>query len=99
VGTNPLEIIDLRATAGVAGKLAHASGGGAYFLGTRAALDPPTLRRTEPDRSASGGHWIGLWRRHDDIVTGVASMALLPSWLSVPLLLGLLALAWWREAR
>jgi hypothetical protein len=96
---NPLEIMDLRATAGVAGKLAHASGGGAYFLGTRAALDPPTLRRTEPDRSASGGHWIGLWRRHDDIVTGVASMALLPSWLSVPLLLGLLALAWWREAR
>jgi hypothetical protein len=96
---NPLEISDLRATAQVAGDLARKSGGGVHFLGTRAALDLPEIRRTEADRDASGGHWIGLWRRHDDIVTGVASMALLPSWVSVPLLLMLLAFAWWREAR
>jgi hypothetical protein len=94
---NPPEIADLRATAGGIGKLTRDSGGGVHWLGTRAAMDIPALRRTEPDRPASGGSWIGLQRRHDNIVTGVASLALLPAWLSVPLILALLVLAWRRE--
>jgi len=94
---NPPEIADLRATASVVGKLARDSGGGVHWLGTLASLDVPALRRTEPDRPASGGSWIGLQRRHDNIVTGVASLALLPAWLSLPLILALLVLAWRRE--
>jgi len=94
---NPPEIADLRATAGVVGKLARESGGGIHWLGTLASMDVPALRRTEPDRPASGGSWIGLQRRHDNIVTGVASLALLPAWLSLPLILALLVLAWRRE--
>jgi hypothetical protein len=94
---NPPEIADLRATATVVGKLANASGGGVHWLGTRAAMDIPALRRTEPDRPASGGSWIGLQHRHDAIVTGVASLTLLPAWLSLPLILALLVLAWRRE--
>ncbi len=94
---NPPEIADLRATASVAGNLAHESGGGVHWLGTLAAMDLPALRRTEPDRPASGGSWIGLQRRHDNIVTGVASLALLPAWVSLPLILALLVLAWRRE--
>jgi hypothetical protein len=94
---NPPEIADLRATASVTGKLARDSGGGVHWLGTLAAMDVPALRRTEPDRPASGGSWIGMQRRHDNIVTGIASLTLLPSWLSLPMILALLVLAWRRE--
>ncbi|MEO8715069.1 MAG: hypothetical protein ABI369_08655 [Acetobacteraceae bacterium] len=94
---NPLEIEDLRATATRLTPLARASGGGVHWLGTMARPSVPELRRTEPDRTASGEGWIGLQRRHDYVVTGVASFPLLPAWLALPLLLGLLLLAWRRE--
>jgi hypothetical protein len=96
---NPMEIADLRATATVIGSLAHASGGGVHWLGTAAKPDVPDLRRTEPDHPASGGSWVGLQRRHDHIVTGIASVPLLPAWLSLPAILGLMLLAWRREGR
>jgi hypothetical protein len=93
---NPPELADLRATATVAGPLARASDGGVHWL---AGGDVPELRRTEDDRSASGSTWIGLQRRHDHIVTGVAALELLPGWLSLPIMLALLVLAWRREGR
>jgi len=96
---NPLELSDLRATATIAGGLARASGGGIHWLGTVDAPDLPDLRRTEPGRAASGGTWVGLERRHDHVVTGVTSLSLLPTTLSLPLILGLLVLAWRREGR
>ena len=94
---NPPEIADLRATASVVGKLANDSGGGVHWLGSLASMDVPALRRTEPDRPASGGSWIGMQRRHDNIVTGVASLAVMPAWVSVPVILALLVLGWRRE--
>ncbi len=93
---NPPELADLRATAGVAGPLARASGGGVHWL---AGADVPELRRTEEDRAASGSTWIGLQRRHDHVVTGVAALELLPGWVSLPIMLGLLVLAWRQEGR
>jgi hypothetical protein len=93
---NPPELADLRATATVAGPLARASGGGVHWL---EGAEVPELRRTEDDRSASGSAWIGLQRRHDHVVTGVAALELLPGWLSLPIMLGLLVLAWRREGR
>jgi hypothetical protein len=96
---NPAEIADLRATASLTGKLARASGGGVHWLGTADAPDVPDLRRTETGRGASGGSWIGLERRHDHVVTGVSALVLLPPWVSLPLMLGLLLLAWRREGR
>lgn len=93
---NPREIADLRATATLAGKLAHASGGGVHWL---AGADPPELRRTEEGHAASGSAWIGLQRRHDHVVTGVAALDLLPSWLSLPLMLCLILAAWRQESR
>jgi len=94
---NPPELADLRATAGFVTKLARGSGGGVHWLGTAAAPDIPELRRTEADRAAAGSAWIGLQRRHDHLVTGIAGLALLPAWLSLPLMLALLVLAWRRE--
>jgi hypothetical protein len=97
---NPLEFADLRATGTLLRKLTRASGGGVRFIGTGtpgAPPDMPELRRTEPDRSAAGSSWIGLERRHDHVVTGIAALALLPAWFALPLMLGLLMLAWWRE--
>jgi hypothetical protein len=93
---NPPELADLRATAGAVGPLARASGGGVHWL---AGAEVPELRRTEDDRSASGSAWIGLQRRHDHVVTGVAALELLPGWLSLPIMLGLLVLAWRQEGR
>ncbi len=93
---NPPELADLRATATIAGPLAKASGGGIHWLG---ASGVPELRRVEADRGTSGSAWIGLRRRHDHIVTGVAALELLPAWLSLPVMLGLLLAAWRREGR
>ena len=97
---NPLEFADLRATATRLRKLARASGGAVHFIGTGitgAPPDVPDLRRTEPDRPAAGSSWIGLERRHDHVVTGIASLALLPFWVALPLMLALMVLAWRRE--
>jgi hypothetical protein len=97
---NPPEIADLRATATLLRKLVRASGGGVHFIGTGTAGAPPDvpdLRRTEPDRAAAGSSWIGLERRHDHVVTGIASLTLLPAWAALPLMLGLMVLAWRRE--
>src|SRR5271166_5472147 len=102
--TNPLEFADLRATATVLGPLARASGGSVHWMdagGPEARVpDPrvPELRRTEPDRDAAGAGWIGLPRRHDHLVTGIAGLALLPSWAALPLMLGLAVMAWRRES-
>jgi len=91
---NPLELADLRATASLVGPLARASGGSVHFLDPEGA---PALRRVEPGRDAAGGSWIGLPRRHDYLVTGIASLPLLPPWLALPLILGLAVVAWRRE--
>jgi hypothetical protein len=97
---NPLELADLRATGTLLRRLVRGSGGSEHFIDTGTAGAPPELpelRRTEPDRPAGGSSWIGLQRRHDHVVTGIASLALLPAWASLPLMLGLMVLAWRRE--
>ena len=91
---NPLEFADLRSTATVLGPLIRASGGSVHWLDPNGA---PALRRTEPGRESSGSSWIGLQRRHDHLVSGVAATPLLPPWLALPLILGLALLAWRRE--
>jgi hypothetical protein len=93
---NPLEMADLRATASLLAPLLRASGGSAHWLDPNGA---PVLRLTEPGRETSGSGWIGLPRRHDHLVAGVAALPLLPAWAALPLLLGLALAAWRREAR
>ena len=90
---NPREIADLRATATVLQPAARASGGSTHFI----AGGLPDLRRTEPERVASGASWVGLPRRNDHVVTGLDAMPLLPSWAALPLLLALVVVAWRQE--
>ncbi len=99
---NPREITDLRATAAVLGPLARASGGSVHWLAAAhapfRASGAPALRRTEPGRMTAGEGWIGLPARGAHVVTALATIPLLPGWLALALLLGLVILAWWREA-
>jgi hypothetical protein len=97
---DPMEFADLRATGTLVRKLVRSSGGGVHFIGTGKAGAPPDvpeLQRTELDRPASGSSWIGLQRRHDHVVTGIASLTLLPAWVALPLMLGVLVVGWRRE--
>jgi len=91
---NPPELADLRATATLLQPLVKASGGSIHWLDPDGA---PDLRRVEPGHESSGSSWIGLQRRHDHLVTGIAAVPLLPAWLALPLLLGLAVAAWRRE--
>ncbi len=91
---NPEEYADLRATATRLEPLARATGGGVHWLQPGGA---PQLRRMDADGVASGAGWIGLRRRGDHLVTGVDTVPLLPPWAALPLLLGLVVAAWWRE--
>ena len=91
---NPLEIADLRASATILLPLVKRTGGTIHWLMPDGA---PILRRTEAGREAGGAHWIGLPRRGDHVVTGIAALPLLPPWVALPLILGLAVLAWRRE--
>ncbi len=92
---NPLEYADLRATADRVRHLAAESGGGIAWLGRGV----PQARMVGPDDVAAGPGWVGLRARGAHLVTGVASVALLPAWLALPLLLGVMLAAWRRESR
>jgi hypothetical protein len=95
---NPPEIADLRATAAVLAAASRATGGGVHWLDAgQGRLALPALRRIEPEREASGDGWMGLQRRRDHVVTGITAMNLLPSWLALPLMLGLALITWRRE--
>ncbi len=93
---NPEEEADLRASPERLGALLRRSGGGAHLLRPGGA---PELRMVSAEGSASGTGWIGLRRRDAHLVTGVSSVPLLPAWAGLPLLLGLVLLAWRREGR
>ena len=95
---NPVEIADMRATATLLRPLVDEGSGGVHWLDNpRLAEGAPALRRVEVNREASGTGWIGLQRRHDHVVTGIAVSPLLPPWLALPLILGLALMAWRRE--
>jgi len=92
---NPPELADLRATATLLRKLVRTSGGGVHFIGTATPGAPPDV--PDPGTAGSRPVWFGLERRHDHLVTGIAALALLPAWVALPLMLGLMILAWRRE--
>ncbi len=93
---DPLEESDLRATASVLAPVVRASGGSASFLVPNGA---PALRMVGPGDSTAGDGWIGLRRNQAHVTTGVTDTPLVPPAVSLLLLLGIAAIAWWREGR
>jgi len=96
---NPPEVADLRADPTALQALVAGSGGGVRWLGEAGALTVPELRHVAAGRETAGAGWIGLRKREDHTVTGIAALPLLPPWLALPLLLGVAVGAWRRESR
>jgi hypothetical protein len=92
---NPLEYADLRATADRMRAVVNASGGGVAWLGN----GMPDLRRVTEGQTSSGPGWVGLVRRGAHLVTGVQTVPLLPPFVALPILIGLVLAAWRREAK
>jgi hypothetical protein len=94
---NPPEFADLRSDPARVQSLVSATGGAARWFGDGATV--PEIRSVSAGRDAQGSGWIGLRRREDHTVTGIAALPLLPPWLMLPLLLGVAIIAWRSEAR
>ena len=94
---NPPEFTDLRSDPARVQALVTATGGAARWMGEGAGV--PEIRGVAAGRDAQGSGWIGLRKRDDHTVTGIAALPLLPAWLMLPLLLGAAILAWRAEAR
>ncbi|RVU35887.1 hypothetical protein EOI86_11555 [Hwanghaeella grinnelliae] len=92
---NPIEYSDVAATTDKLAALSDVTGGQTGWLES----GMPRIRRVDPDRPANGPGWIGLRKNGDFVVTGISATTLLPAALVLALLLGLMALGWWREAK
>jgi hypothetical protein len=93
---DPPEWADLRATATKAGAMIAATEGSAHWL---ARGGVPALRLVSAGNVSGGSDWIGLRRNDAHVTTGIALTPLLPAWAALPLLLGVLLIAWRREGR
>ena len=93
---DPPEWADLRATATKAGALIAATEGSAHWLRRDGV---PDLRLVAAGDVSGGDGWIGLRRNDAHVTTGIALTPLLPGWAALPLLLGVLLIAWRREGR
>jgi hypothetical protein len=93
---DPPEWADLRATATKAAPLIAATEGSAHWLLHGGV---PSLRLVAAGDVSGGDDWIGLRRNDAHVTTGIALTPLLPGWAALPLLLGVLLIAWRREGR
>jgi len=75
------------------------TGGGAFWLGAGDAPAMPRLSMLSQSRKMHGDDWAGLRDRQAYTVTGVKYTPLYAGPLALALLLGLLALTWYREGR
>jgi hypothetical protein len=92
---NPKEVADMRATDAILKPFAEASGGAIDWI--KDGL--PDVRDVKTGERAKGDGWIGLTRRGASRVTSVESTPLMPEWLALVVILGVVVFAWRREAR
>lgn len=93
---NPLEMLDVRATAERLQPVVAGSGGGLVWL-ARDGL--PKLRQVAPGQRSAGNDWIGLKRNDDYTVNGVRSGPLVPAAMALLLIFAALIIAWRKESR
>jgi len=92
---NPKEVADMRATDEVLKPDAQASGGSVHWLEDGI----PEIRRVGTGDTASGSNWIGLRSNGAYRVTALEQEKLMPQWLALLLIVGMLLLAWRLEGR
>ena len=95
---NPREFADVRAADKQMQPVARATGGGVWWVGADAA-GTPGIRTVRAGHDAAGDTWLGLRRNEKYLVHAVHQSPLLVGPLALLLILGTLALAWWREGR
>ena len=93
--TAPREFEHTIATAELLKSLITSTGGGVIRM--TAAL--PGLRDVRPGRKAAGRGWIGLTPRKAFETRDITQLALLPPWLVLLLIAGLITAGWLREGR
>ena len=93
--TAPREFEHSIATAELLKPLITSTGGGVIRM--TAAL--PGLRDVRPGRKAAGRGWIGLTPRKAFETRDITQLALLPPWLVLLLIAGLITAGWLREGR
>ena len=93
--TAPREFEHTIATAELLKPLITSTGGGVIQM--TAAL--PGLRDVRPGRKAAGRGWIGLTPRKAFETRDITQLALLPPWLVLLLIAGLITAGWLREGR
>ncbi len=95
---NPVEFADVRATDKLVKPITSATGGGTYWVG-KGGENTPSLRAIRPGKDATGNNWAGLQHNEQYFVRAVQQVPLLSGPLALLLILGSLAMAWWREGR
>jgi hypothetical protein len=95
------ELTAVTATDKVMGPLLEETGGGSFWLGRTAqeAAAVPRIVMLRGGHVMHGADWLGLHRRDAYHVTGVRLFPLFTGFLALSLLLGLIALTWYREGR
>jgi len=91
----PVEFERTLASGDVLAPVIDGTGGGVQAL----ADGLPTIRRVRAGSPAAGRGWIGITPRGAYETTGVRQMALLPPWLVLILVAGLITAGWLREGR
>jgi hypothetical protein len=98
---NARELAAVTATEKPLAPLLEETGGGSFWLGrTKDEAEPlPRIVMMRSGHVMHGGDWIGLHKRDAYHVKGVRLFPLFTGFLALGLLLGLIALTWFREGR
>jgi hypothetical protein len=96
---NAKELSAVTATDAVLSPLVNETGGGSFWLGrTQADASPlPRIVMLRGGHVMHGGDWLGLHKRDAYHVEGVRLFPLFTGFLALALLLGMIAMAWFRE--
>jgi hypothetical protein len=96
---NAKELAAVTATDALLAPLLTETGGGSFWLGRTAdeAAELPRIVMLRGGHVMHGGDWLGLHRRDAYHVKGVRLFPLFTGFLALGLLLGMIAVTWFRE--
>jgi hypothetical protein len=96
---DPREFNTLIRTSALLEPIAEATGGGVFSLGAPDDIDLPRILPIRSGRSFSGSDWLGIQPTDATMLRGVSAFPLFGGLLGLGLLLGMVALTWFREGR